>query len=135
MTPERISELISRGEGIEIAGQGRVRLEISAEHLSRLLASRQLCAADFHCLDGESRGCVRALCQKNCSRYLAGLAPEAGMRNVEKERRCTPNDRSRKGRKVNRQVCDGSRGDCRKVSDGVYLTPFFLHKQALEESG
>ncbi len=54
---------------------GRVRLEIDAEQLARLLASRQLCAADFRCLDGESRRCVRALCQKNCSRYLAGLAP------------------------------------------------------------
>ena len=61
----------------ETAGHGRVRLEISAEHLCRLLANQQLCAADFRCLDGESRYCVRALCQKNCSRYLLRLWSEA----------------------------------------------------------
>ena len=30
---------------------GRLRLELSAETLLRLLASGQLCAADFRCLD------------------------------------------------------------------------------------
>ncbi|HHH48680.1 MAG TPA: hypothetical protein ENK51_07325 [Gammaproteobacteria bacterium] len=69
-----------RGERTEIAGHERVRLEISAEHLCHLLASRQLCAADFRCLDGESRSCVRALCQKNCSRYLAGWQLESSGR-------------------------------------------------------
>ncbi|MBN4079007.1 hypothetical protein JYT26_00030 [Beggiatoa alba] len=53
-----------------------VRLEISAERLSRLLETSQLCAADFRCLDCESRCCVRNLCRRNCSRYLAKVLPK-----------------------------------------------------------
>lgn len=121
----------NQGKRTEVAGHERVRLEISADHLCRLLETRQLCAADFRCLDGESRGCVRALCQKNCSRYLAGLAV-TGAENPDVNRR---DGGARKGGKPNRPPCNGGCEDCRKVSDGVYLTPFFLRKQAQAEGG
>lgn len=47
---------------------GSIRLEISQEKLQRLLSNRQVCAADFHCLDEESHRCVREMCLKNCLR-------------------------------------------------------------------
>lgn len=43
-----------------------LRLEVSVETLSRLLASGQLCAADFRCLDCESKQCVWRLLLMNC---------------------------------------------------------------------
>lgn len=47
---------------------GCLRLEISARTLLRLLASGRLCAADFRCLDCESKRCVWRLLLKSASR-------------------------------------------------------------------
>ena len=42
----------------KIVMNGCLRLELSAETLLRLLASGELCVADFRCLDCESKQCV-----------------------------------------------------------------------------
>jgi len=47
-------------------GADRVRLEISADRLHGLLKMGALCAADFRCLDCESKQCVWRLCLMNC---------------------------------------------------------------------
>ncbi|WP_341326898.1 hypothetical protein [Methylotuvimicrobium sp. KM2] len=43
-----------------------IRIEIDPEKIQLLLANRQLCAADFHCLDQASHRCIRELCLKTC---------------------------------------------------------------------
>jgi len=43
-----------------------VRLEIDAIRLRELLSAGVLCAADFRCLDCESRQCVWRSCLMNC---------------------------------------------------------------------
>jgi hypothetical protein len=49
---------------------GCLRLEISAETLLRLLANGQLCAADFRCLDCESKQCIWRLLLMSCKTML-----------------------------------------------------------------
>jgi len=49
---------------------GCLRLEVSAEALLRLLASGQLCVADFRCLDCESKQCVWRLLLMSCEKTL-----------------------------------------------------------------
>ena len=44
-----------------------------------------------------------------------------------------PGRQTAKVEKTGRKPCDGCCERCRKVSDGVYLTPFFLRKQTEEE--
>ncbi len=46
----------------------RVCVEISRDKLLELLRERQLCAADFTCLDGESKHCVWRLMLIACGR-------------------------------------------------------------------
>lgn len=53
-----------------MAQQRRVRLELNEDALMRLLGSRQLCVADFHCLDRGSKERVKRICLANC--HLAG---------------------------------------------------------------
>ena len=45
----------------------RVRLEMSENTLRSLLTSEQVCAADFHCLDCESKQCLWRLCLECCA--------------------------------------------------------------------
>lgn len=47
-----------------------IRIEIDPEKIQLLLANRQLCAADFHCLDQVSHRCIRELCLKTCMQPL-----------------------------------------------------------------
>jgi len=49
---------------------GHVRLEISADRLQGLLKMGVLCAADFRCLDCESKRCVWRLCLASCIKHL-----------------------------------------------------------------
>ena len=49
------------------ADKRRVRVEITRETLSRLLTTGSVCAADFHCLDCESKQCLRQLCLESCA--------------------------------------------------------------------
>jgi len=51
-------------------GEHCLRLEIGAETLLRLMASGQLCAADFRCLDCESKHCVWRLLLMSCKKTL-----------------------------------------------------------------
>ena len=51
-------------------GEDCLRLEIGAETLLRLMASGQLCAADFRCLDCESKHCVWRLLLMSCKKTL-----------------------------------------------------------------
>lgn len=44
-----------------------IRLEINTEKLHYLLNSGALCAADFRCLDCQSKQCVWKLLLKNCA--------------------------------------------------------------------
>jgi hypothetical protein len=42
------------------------RVEIAAETIARLLARRQVCAADLRCLACKSHECLWRLCLKSC---------------------------------------------------------------------
>jgi hypothetical protein len=44
-----------------------LRVEITAATLLPLLAGGQVCAADFRCLDCESKQCLRRLCMQSCA--------------------------------------------------------------------
>lgn len=54
----------------------RVRLEINAVILHRLFKMDALCAADFHCLDCESRQRVWRICLMNCVKHF--VSPPLG---------------------------------------------------------
>lgn len=57
----------------------RLRLEISEERLKRLLAAGQVCAADFRCLDRESKQCLWRLCLETCVVNLtSGVGVQSG---------------------------------------------------------
>jgi hypothetical protein len=43
-----------------------IRIEISNEKLLRLLDQGMLCAADFRCLDCDSKNGVREICLRSC---------------------------------------------------------------------
>lgn len=47
-----------------------IRIEIDPEKIQFLLATRQLCAADFHCLDQAFHRCIRELCLQTYLRPL-----------------------------------------------------------------
>lgn len=49
----------------------RVRLEMSEKTLKSLLTAGQVCAADFRCLDGESKQCLWRLCLETCAVAVA----------------------------------------------------------------
>lgn len=51
-----------------------LRLELSAAALLRLLIRRQLCAADFRCLDCESKHCVWRLLLMSSAKTLQPAA-------------------------------------------------------------
>jgi hypothetical protein len=51
-------------------GEQLVRVEVDADTLNRLLASGQVCAADFRCLDCESKQCIWQLCLINSTGRL-----------------------------------------------------------------
>ncbi|KAA3625455.1 MAG: hypothetical protein DWQ08_09355 [Proteobacteria bacterium] len=50
----------------------RIRLEIDREKLYALLRDRQLCAADFRCLDCDTRDCVWRLALNACIEMRCG---------------------------------------------------------------
>jgi hypothetical protein len=57
------------------ADRKRVRVEITEETLTRLLAKGHVCAADFRCLDCKSKQCLWRLCLKSCAKnYKTGMA-------------------------------------------------------------
>ena len=66
----------------------RIRLEMTPEVLYRLLASGALCAADFRCLDCESKTCVWRLCLMSCKEEvgLGGCRNCGGCPNGKKAR-------------------------------------------------
>lgn len=43
-----------------------LHIEISSEKINLLLQQRQICAADVHCLNTESKQCLQKLCLKTC---------------------------------------------------------------------
>lgn len=43
-----------------------IKLEIKVSTLAALFSERQICAADFHCLNDLSKRWVREICLKNC---------------------------------------------------------------------
>ena len=47
-----------------------VRVAIDRKRLQALLETGVICAADFHCLDCESKHCVWKLCLQACKRRL-----------------------------------------------------------------
>ena len=47
-----------------------LRLELSAAVVLRLLENRQLCAAELHCLDCESKKCLWRLLLASCAKNL-----------------------------------------------------------------
>jgi hypothetical protein len=57
----------------------RLRLEMSEEMLSRLLTIGQVCAADFRCLDCESKQCLWRLCLESCATNVTcGMGTQSG---------------------------------------------------------
>ena len=50
--------------------EGLIRLELEANTLLRLIEERQLCAADFHCLDYKSKQYVWKLCLTACIKCM-----------------------------------------------------------------
>jgi len=52
--------------GREDGGEMFVRVELTASTLGCLMAAGHLCAADFRCLDCESKNCVWRMCLMNC---------------------------------------------------------------------
>ncbi|ACA86706.1 conserved hypothetical protein [Shewanella woodyi ATCC 51908] len=52
-----------------------VNLSISADKLAKLIHSGELCAADFRCLDHESKQTVWQLCLLCCSKRVGCLNP------------------------------------------------------------
>ena len=56
------------------AANAHLRLEVSAQTLLRLLAGGQLCAADFRCLDCESKQCVWRILLMSCEKTLHAAA-------------------------------------------------------------
>lgn len=73
---------------------GCLRLEVSAQTMLRLLANGQLRAADFRCLDCESKQCVWRLLLMSCKKTL----------NAESDCNC----------KGNCSECGGSRNGANK---------------------
>lgn len=53
------------------AQEKMVRLEMSEKTLKSLLTAGQVCAADFRCLDGESKQCLWQLCLETCAVAVA----------------------------------------------------------------
>jgi hypothetical protein len=45
-----------------------LRFEISSAKMNNLLLNRQICVADIHCLDANSKQCLKILCLKTCLR-------------------------------------------------------------------
>jgi len=45
-----------------LLGKTSVLVEINAEKMERLLEAGQICLSDMHCLDEESRQCMKGLC-------------------------------------------------------------------------
>ncbi len=50
--------------------EGRIRLELGTNTFLRLIEERQLCAADFHCLDCESKRHVWRLYLTACVKCM-----------------------------------------------------------------
>jgi hypothetical protein len=71
------------GLDMAIVGEQLVRVEVEAETLNRLLAAGQVCAADFRCLDCESKRCIWRLCLINCASKLnSGKVTESDHKNL-----------------------------------------------------
>jgi len=72
----RIALALKRSNSVKKEGVGifemttaykkSVRVEITEETLSRLLKGGQVCAADFCCLDCDSKQCLWRLCLESC---------------------------------------------------------------------
>ncbi len=73
MQPAKAGPLIHREDGEELL----VRMELSASTLGCLLAAGHLCAADFRCLDCESKNCVWRICLMNCMKQGDGRGEDA----------------------------------------------------------
>ena len=48
----------------------RIRLELNANTLAKLMENGYIHAADFRCLDSDSKQCVQKLCLINCANCL-----------------------------------------------------------------
>ena len=60
----------SKPEQVNPRQAGWVRLELTVEVVARLLEQKQLCVADFRCLDCESKSCVWRMCLMNCAKNI-----------------------------------------------------------------
>ena len=58
-----------------------VRVEMHEDMLKRLLAAGQVCAADFRCLDGESKQRLWRLCLECCA---YNMGPRHQVRTVKR---------------------------------------------------
>ncbi|MGD9367845.1 MAG: hypothetical protein PVH87_19245 [Desulfobacteraceae bacterium] len=64
---KRTIEIRYRPSDMAKVNPKKVRVEITEEILSRLLANEQVCAADFRCLDCKSKQCLWRLCLQSCT--------------------------------------------------------------------
>ena len=49
------------------SGSQKLRVEIGVETMARLLSGGQVCAADFYCLNKNSKQCLWRLCLECCT--------------------------------------------------------------------
>lgn len=71
------SNAVNQGRSTDAIGSMTkvVRLEIKVDKICQLIKERQVCAADFHCMDCTSRNCIRKLFLQACSRSFVEHKP------------------------------------------------------------
>ncbi len=82
LAPERGGPVKKRGWYFDMTTvcKKRVRVEMTEETLSRLLEGGQVCAADFCCLDCDSKQCLWRLCLESC---VNTVMPGVGDRPIQ----------------------------------------------------
>jgi hypothetical protein len=83
----------------------RVRVEVTEATLLRLLTGGHACAADFHCLDCESKKCLWRLCLQSCKKPsgIKNCEVAAGMKDVAVFKRKTI-EKDHRSSRFNRHV-------------------------------
>jgi hypothetical protein len=61
-----IASLLFKTNNQTFDKQEMLRFEISSKKMDDLFLNHQICAADIHCLDENSKRCLKKLCLKTC---------------------------------------------------------------------
>jgi hypothetical protein len=63
---EKLAGLLFKTNNQTFDKQEILRFEISSKKMDDLFLNHQICAADIHCLDENSKRCLKKLCLKTC---------------------------------------------------------------------